>query len=267
MQTRQLIINADGYGLTAGTNRAIEECVRFGTVKSVSVNVNFPDAEEISRLVREHPGLSVGCRLNPVVGRPVLPEEKVRSLLNRDGEFWYRAFDWKLYLGHIDLWELRLELFAQVKRCRELAGDCFTHIDCHMAKHRLPRFYPLFLEACRYGRVRRVRTHRYFIASAANGVLAGGLRYYLAPSSPVRRSGLESLASQEGAEGRAFHARLERGCVWRRKRLHFSACLGKPSRSCAARRERVRPYTRATGTRSCRAFPDTWGKGTWREKS
>jgi hypothetical protein len=176
---RQLIVNADGYGLTAGTNRGIEECVRFGTVKSVSVNVNFPRAEEISLLVREHPGLSVGCHLNPVVGRPVLPEEKVRSLLNREGQFWYKAFDWKLSLGHIDLGELRAELFAQVERCRELAGGSFTHIDCHMAKHRLLRFYPVFLEACRHSRVGRARLHRYWLVGGNHGRLVTGMRYYL----------------------------------------------------------------------------------------
>ncbi len=179
MQTRQLIINADGYGLTAGTNRGIEECIRFGTVKSVSVNVNFPHAEEVSRLVRAYPRLSVGCHLNPVVGKPVLPEERVRSLLNRDGEFWYKEFDWKLALGHIDLGELRAELFAQVEKCRELAGDNFTHMDCHMAKHRLPRFYPLFLEASRFACVHRVRTHRYLVVSGERGRLGSAVRYYL----------------------------------------------------------------------------------------
>jgi hypothetical protein len=175
----QLIINADGYGLTAGTNRAIEECVRFGTVKSVSVNVNFPRAEELPRLVKAYPWLSVGCHLNPVVGDPVLPKEKVRSLLNAEGAFWYREFDWKLASGRVDLAELRAELFAQIDRCRELAGESFTHVDCHMAKHRLPRFYPIFLEACLHSGVGRARVHRYCLAGARRGRFATGLRYYM----------------------------------------------------------------------------------------
>ncbi len=175
----QLIINADGYGLTAGTNRAIEECIRFGTVRSVSVNVNFPEAEETSPLIRRYPWLSVGCHLNPVVGRPVLPEDRVRSLLGPDGEFWYRQFDRKFILGHIDLGELRAELFAQVERCRELSGENFTHVDCHMAKHRLPRFYPLFLDASRFSRVHRVRTHKYLVVSGERGRLGSAVRYYL----------------------------------------------------------------------------------------
>ncbi len=177
MQTRRLIINADGYGLTAGANKGIEECIRFGTVKSVSINVNFPHAQEISRLVRDCPELSVGCHLNPVVGKPVMPEEKVPSLLNEDGEFWYRSFDWKLSLGHIRLEELRAELLAQIEQCRQLAGRNFSHIDCHMAKHRLPRFYPLFLDACRHSRIGRVRTHKYFFVDASRGFSGYCLRH------------------------------------------------------------------------------------------
>ena len=45
---RYLIINTDGYGFTAGITRAIEECVEFGTVKSLSANVNFKHAENLT---------------------------------------------------------------------------------------------------------------------------------------------------------------------------------------------------------------------------
>ncbi len=179
MQKPQLIINGDGYGLTAGTNRGIEECVRFGTIKSVSVNVNFPRAEELAGLKEKYPWLGIGCHLNPVVGRPVLAPEKVRTLINKDGEFWYREFDWKLASGSIDPGELKAELFAQIDRCRELAGAAFTHIDCHMAKHRLPRFYPVFLEACMYSGVGRARVHRYHLIDTRHGRLITGLRYYM----------------------------------------------------------------------------------------
>ena len=49
---RGLIINADGFGFTDGITRAIEECVRFGTVKSLSANVNFPHAGRLTQLLQ-----------------------------------------------------------------------------------------------------------------------------------------------------------------------------------------------------------------------
>jgi len=79
---RYLIINADGYGFTPGISRAIEECVEFGTVRSISANVNFRHADSLSQLIRKHPDISIGCHLNPVVGAPILSPEKVPTLVD-----------------------------------------------------------------------------------------------------------------------------------------------------------------------------------------
>jgi predicted glycoside hydrolase/deacetylase ChbG (UPF0249 family) len=158
---RHLIINADGYGFTEGITRAIEECVEFGTVRSLSANVNFPDADRLAALVRRHPNLSVGCHLNPVVGRPVLPADRVPSLVGDDGEFHYRSFAAKVRRGEIREAELRAELNAQIARTRALAGSAFSHVDFHMGLHRLPEIYPLFLEVAAASGTGRIRTHRY----------------------------------------------------------------------------------------------------------
>ncbi|MCF6148003.1 MAG: ChbG/HpnK family deacetylase [Candidatus Kuenenia sp.] len=179
MLNRSLIINADGYGITAGINRAIEECIEFGTVRSVSANVNYPLAMSLPSLARKYPWLSVGCHLNPIIGKPVLPLGKVRSLINEQGEFFYKEFNKKLNSGHIRLDELRQELFAQIDYCRELAGSCFTHVDCHMGKHRLPRFYPVFLEAAKYSGTGRIRTHRYMLAMESQNRSLGVLNYFV----------------------------------------------------------------------------------------
>jgi chitin disaccharide deacetylase len=158
---RCLIINADGYGFTPGITRAIEECIALGTVKSLSANVNFPDAERLKSLVERHPDLSVGCHLNPVVGKPVLPPRQVGSLLNENGDFFYKDFARRIRQGRIDLSELRAELFAQIDKTRDLAGAAFSHVDFHMGIHRSSTIYPLFLEAAKYSGTGRIRTHCY----------------------------------------------------------------------------------------------------------
>lgn len=158
--SKHLIINADGYGLTAGINRAVEECIQLGTVSSISANVNGRYAEDLSPLAAKYPRLSVGCHLNPVVGRPVLSPDMVKSLVDKEGCFWGKKFDVKLLTGHIRLPELKQELLAQVNLCRDLAGS-LTHLDAHMAKHRLPRYYPVFLDIAKAHGIGRIRTHRY----------------------------------------------------------------------------------------------------------
>jgi hypothetical protein len=176
---RGLIINADGYGFTAGVTRAIEECVHFGTVRSLSANVNFPHADRLAQLVKRVPALSVGCHINPVVGYPVLPPGRVPTLLNDDGEFHYRDFTRRFIRGRIRSQELRAEMIAQVEKTRELAGKNFSHVDFHMGLHRLPGLYALFLEvALKFG-AGRIRTHRYRVGLESRHPPLTHLRYLL----------------------------------------------------------------------------------------
>jgi chitin disaccharide deacetylase len=158
---RHLIINADGYGFTAGTTTAIEECIAFGTVRSLSVNINFKHADGLAALVRRYPDLSVGCHINPLVGPPVLPPDKIPTLLDENGEFLYKAFTRNFFERRIRLAELRAEMTAQVEKTREMAGKAFSHIDFHMGLHRLPGLYAVFLDVADASGVRRIRTHRY----------------------------------------------------------------------------------------------------------
>jgi predicted glycoside hydrolase/deacetylase ChbG (UPF0249 family) len=158
---RCLIINADGYGFTAGTTTAVEECIAFGTVRSLSVNVNFKHADGLAALVRRYPDLSVGCHINPLVGPPVLPPDKIPTLLDENGEFLYKAFTRNFFKRRIRLSELRAEMGAQVEKTREMAGKAFSHIDFHMGLHRLPGIYAAFLDVVETSGVRRIRTHRY----------------------------------------------------------------------------------------------------------
>jgi predicted glycoside hydrolase/deacetylase ChbG (UPF0249 family) len=158
---RCLIISADGYGFTAGTTTAIEECVAFGTVCSLSVNVNFKHADGLAALVRKYPDISVGCHINPLVGPPVLPPNKIPTLLDENGEFLYKAFTRNFFERRIRLSELRAEMTAQVEKTREMAGKAFSHIDFHMGLHRLPGLYAAFLDVAEQSGVQRIRTHRY----------------------------------------------------------------------------------------------------------
>jgi chitin disaccharide deacetylase len=160
---RYLIINTDGYGFTAGITRAVEECIEFGTVRSLSANVNFKHADGLARLVRKHPEISVGCHLNPVVGGPVLGPEKVPTLVDEQGQFHYTKFRRRFLSGKIRLSELRAELLAQVDKTRDLAGKAFSHVDFHMGLHKIPILYGLFLEIAEKSGVGRIRGYRYLV--------------------------------------------------------------------------------------------------------
>jgi predicted glycoside hydrolase/deacetylase ChbG (UPF0249 family) len=181
---RYLIINADGYGFTAGVSCAIEECIEFGTVRSLSANVNFKHADGLAQLVRKHPELSVGCHINPIVGSPVMAPDKVPTLLDENGEFFYKTFTRRFMSGNIRLAELRAEMLAQVWKTRDLAGAAFSHLDFHMGLHRLPKLYALFLEVARQSGIGRIRTHRYLVGMESRFPRLRHLSYLCA--SPLR---------------------------------------------------------------------------------
>jgi predicted glycoside hydrolase/deacetylase ChbG (UPF0249 family) len=157
---RALIFNADGYGFTDGTTRAIDECVDFGTVRSVSVNVNFPHAVRVADLVQRHPGISVGCHVNPIVGRPILDPERVPTLVDGNGVFHYKSFRRLFLTGRIRIAELRAEMEAQIRRVRDLAGEAFSHVDFHQSLDRLPGLYRVFCDVAVGSGAGRIRTHR-----------------------------------------------------------------------------------------------------------
>jgi len=160
---KYLIINADGYGFTAGINRAIEQTIKFGTVLSISANVNFSHADSLAILKNKYPQLSIGCHLNPIVGKSVLHPSKIPSLLDENGYFYYKQFWKKILKREINLNELRSELIAQIRKLRDLVGDSFTHIDFHMGLHRLPSVYNIFLDVVEESKINKIRTHRYLM--------------------------------------------------------------------------------------------------------
>lgn len=200
---RRLLLNADGFGMTAGVNEGIEACIAFGSVRSISANVNFPRAEALPGLVERFDFLSVGCHLNPIVGPPVLDPGMVPTLVGADGLFHYRGFRRRFTKGLIDRDELRAELLAQLRRTRELVGDNFTHVDFHMGLHRLPRLYPIFLEMVAASGTNRMRTHRYLAGLDTDNPRLGHWQALL--SSPTRLPKYAyNLGLRAWAQGRGF---------------------------------------------------------------
>jgi predicted glycoside hydrolase/deacetylase ChbG (UPF0249 family) len=111
--TRQLIVNADDFGETAGINRGIVQCHREGVVTSTSLMVTGRAVAEAVELSQENPRLSVGLHFD------VWGEDE-------------REFD-----TH-DLVATRDELRRQLDRFQQLLGRMPTHIDSHRHAHLEP---------------------------------------------------------------------------------------------------------------------------------
>ncbi len=111
-----LIVNADDFGASLGTNRGILEAHLRGIVTSTSLLVNSAASAEAAELAGSAPDLSIGLHAD---------------------------------LDGIDAEQIGDALHRQLERFEALLGTAPTHLDTHHDTHRQPRAYPAVVEFAR----------------------------------------------------------------------------------------------------------------------
>lgn len=119
---RQVIINADDFGMSTEIDRGILEAHDRGVVTSASLMVGEPNAEAAVEQARHRAGLSLG----------------IHVAFDSRGR-WFVDLD--------DLTAVQRELDHQLARFVQLTGRHPTHIDSHHHVHRSFNVARLFLEA------------------------------------------------------------------------------------------------------------------------
>jgi predicted glycoside hydrolase/deacetylase ChbG (UPF0249 family) len=118
--TKQLIVNADDFGLSDGVNRGILEAHELGIVTSASLMVHASAAEGAAEIASAHPGLSVGLHLDL-------------------GEWRYSSGRWNAVYERAPLDDAKLldaEVSEQFEKFGRLVGTGPTHVDSHQHAHR-----------------------------------------------------------------------------------------------------------------------------------
>jgi predicted glycoside hydrolase/deacetylase ChbG (UPF0249 family) len=82
---KELIVNADDFGLSSGANRAIIRAWQEGVLTSASLMVGGSGFEEAVALARENPALQVGLHLTLVQGRAVGARAGFPPLVDSEG--------------------------------------------------------------------------------------------------------------------------------------------------------------------------------------
>ncbi len=199
---RNLIVNADDLGWTAGVNRGIAEAHRNGIVTSASLLANGEAFAGAVELAHDAGGLGVGVHLNLNDGPPIAPRESVPSLVNDSGEFegGPDGLLLKIATRGLSMREVELEWSAQVSKVRD-AGIEPTHLDGHKHVHMLPGLFETALRlAKRYG-IGAIRVSHE--ASSLRAALSTGqLRAGVVLKQGVQARGLKLLArdAREQAE-------------------------------------------------------------------
>lgn len=117
---RNLIVNADDFGLSAGVNRGIIECAERGILTSASLMVRWPAAAEAAAYARQNRKISVGLHVDL-------------------GEWVLRKGEWELLYKVVDPDDeraVKTEITRQLAEFRRFLDRNPSHIDSHQHVHR-----------------------------------------------------------------------------------------------------------------------------------
>ncbi|MBX3061780.1 MAG: ChbG/HpnK family deacetylase [Anaerolineae bacterium] len=151
-----LVVNADDFGLTEGTNQAILEAHQRGIVTSTSLLANGQAFDHAVQLALATPTLGVGVHLTLTEGVPLSAE--LRSILptlplNN------QPYAWMLLRGRLPRDQIRAEFVAQVQRIIA-AGITPTHLDGHKYIQLLPGISQLAAQVARQFNIPVMRAPR-----------------------------------------------------------------------------------------------------------
>lgn len=130
---RFLIINADDFGLSAGTNAGIIRCHEQGILTSASLMVRWPAAREAADYARRNLKLSVGLHV------------ELAEWIYKDGE-WKPRYE---VVKTSDAAAVKSEVARQLEAYRDLVGRNPTHIDSHQHVHSDEPVRSILLEVAR----------------------------------------------------------------------------------------------------------------------
>lgn len=136
---RSLIVNGDDFGLSAQVNSGILHAHRHGILTNTSLMVTAPAWEEAVELARSTPSLGVGLHVTLVQGRAVLSKQRLRTIIDSEGNFAHNPTRAGLqyYFSRRAREEIRIECRAQLERFLE-TGLPLSHIDGHLNIHMHP---------------------------------------------------------------------------------------------------------------------------------
>ena len=155
---RYLIVNADDFGMCKAANEAVFDLFRSDCLKSSTVMIPCPAAEEAARFAAENPQYAIGVHLTLTSEWDTYkwgPLTGAKSLMEETGYMPHPAADAE---SKGDLAEMEAELRAQVDQARAWGMEP-SHLDNHMGSlygHNTGRFEVLemTLRVCGdYGKV------------------------------------------------------------------------------------------------------------------
>ena len=153
------VVVADDYGRSPEINQAIISAAQSGVVQIISILSNKISLSQIKRL-RHLKSMRFSGHLNLIEDKPVSSTRQIPSLINQTGHFWpLPQFLLRLFLGLIDLKEVKLELDQQIRRLHTL-GIKLNHLDSHRHIHLFSPIWSMTLKLAQRYHIAHLRSRR-----------------------------------------------------------------------------------------------------------
>jgi predicted glycoside hydrolase/deacetylase ChbG (UPF0249 family) len=204
---KNLIVNADDLGWSEGVNRGIADAHRKGLVTSTSVLASGRAFTAAVEVARSNPALGVGVHLNLSDGPPSAPPERVRGLLNSDGQLEGSPESLLLRMASrtLEFHQVEREWDAQIGKILS-AGISPSHLDGHKHVQMLPGLFEIALRLAKKHGIRAIRVAHEESSLRALLSSAGKQNTGVVRKQGVQARGLKLLA--RGARELADHAGL-----------------------------------------------------------
>ena len=155
---KQVILNADDFGLTRGINDGVIRAHLDGILTSATLMATGPAFEDAVEKAKANPKLGVGCHLVLTGGISVAPPQEIPTLASPEGQLpeTLASFVARVTSGRIRSSDIETEVRAQIDRIRR-AGLEPTHVDTHKHTHvhpRVMRVVALVARDCGIARIR-----------------------------------------------------------------------------------------------------------------
>jgi predicted glycoside hydrolase/deacetylase ChbG (UPF0249 family) len=157
---RQLIVNADDFGFSAGISEGILQAHYEGIVTSTTIAANMPAAEQAVGMLADVRSLGVGVHLNASQG-PALSELGRAKLAGDDGQMDFTAIGLikACFFRRSLLKAVEAEYDAQIRWVLD-HGIMPTHLDTHRHAHGFPPIFRRVVKLAKRYTIPFIRRHR-----------------------------------------------------------------------------------------------------------
>lgn len=144
---KQLIINADDFGISKLTNEGIIDCFINGILTSTTIMANGNAFEHAVQLAKKHKDLRVGVHLNLTQGKPL--SNAFQGNLTEKNIY-------KAMVGLLDSKDIEKEFRAQIEKVLDNKIKP-THIDGHKHIHIFPKITGIVIKLAKEYNIKAIR--------------------------------------------------------------------------------------------------------------